>query len=230
MPDQDTSARNWKAQGFTAEHVAQMATELGWSPIETIKALKKHFDVGIGDGKMLVDRTLDKPTRQANEYLRLQFEFVANLPHWVTEDDLEALEEDSGWNLKLFALVAAGRHDDAVAAIKRFEPSEMRFRPLAEADAAQLVRDEIATWGHPMQLLEEHTREHSFGWSFSCQSVAYVESGDFRDMVVGHGPFIVDRWTAVLWSTGPAFLLEDCVQNYLATGDPTVAPTARTAS
>lgn len=35
--------------------------------------------------------------------------------------------------------------------------------------------------------------EHPLGWLVHWQSVAYVRSGDFSRMLVGHGPYLVDR-------------------------------------
>lgn len=107
MQNRDEEAKNWREFGFSADEVAQLAAELGWRPIETIKALKDHFGVGLGDGKMLVDRTLDEPTRIATEYLRLQALLTASIAAPATEKDLEALAalERDGWYQKLFALV-----------------------------------------------------------------------------------------------------------------------------
>lgn len=222
MLSRDETAKGWHDQGFTAEEAARLSAELGWSPIETIKALNEHFGVRIGDAERLV-MTPDEPTRIASEYGSLQALLVAKMPASATEDDLEELEAD-GWNNKLFGLVRAGCHDDALAAIERFEPSTMRFRPLSLADARQLVEAEISAMGIELQLLEDATLEHGFGWTFCYQSAAYLSSGDFRDALGGNAPLLVDRTTGALWFTGTAFELDHYVRNYLATGDPHVAP------
>lgn len=33
------------------------------------------------------------------------------------------------------------------------------------------------------------------GWAFNYQSPRYLESGEFSERLVGHGPFVVDRET-----------------------------------
>lgn len=43
-------------------------------------------------------------------------------------------------------------------------------------------------------------------------------------MVIGHGPFLVDRTTGVLWKTDSGLPLDRYVKNYQATGDPHYAP------
>ena len=65
-------------------------------------------------------------------------------------------------------------------------------------------------------VLEDQTIEKEWGWVFFYQSKAYIESGDFRDMLGGNAPIIVNRATGVLSKTGTAFDVEHYINEYEA--------------
>lgn len=218
--DEDDVVLDWRVQGLAAEQVAELSVELGKPPTATIKALKKRYGLSIGQAKQLVDGFIDAPRRYATEYLRVQAELAGRLPASATDDDVRELVDEAGWNLKLWGLVEAGRGNEALSALEHFDPAHMRFQGIGFEDARRLVENEIDTWPVPMSIADREPSEHSFGWSFSCQSDAYLASGDMLDQVMGHGPFLVDRWIGVLWATGSAFPLDRCVANYLSTGNP----------
>jgi hypothetical protein len=58
--------------------------------------------------------------------------------------------------------------------------------------------------GQDFVLLEDLTREESFGWVFFWQSEAFVRSGDFRDQLGGNAPFVILRASGERRSTGTA--------------------------
>lgn len=220
VDDHAATAMQWREQGFAAEHVAELGTAAGWSPIETIKVLKKCFDVGLGEGKSMVDRLQDPATRKANDYLRYQAELVLRFPEEATETEIERMESITKWNMKLWALVQSDRYDDIEVALDRFDPHAMTFPAMPIAIAREMVLAVISEWEIDMEILEDQTTEYDFGWTFSTQSSDFVRTGDMLDMAVGHGPFLVDKFTGVLWATGSAFPSDVGVANYRATGDP----------
>ena len=65
-------------------------------------------------------------------------------------------------------------------------------------------------------VLEEETIEKSWGWVFFYQSKAYVETGDFREMLGGNAPIIVNRNTGKLTHTGTAYEIEHYIKEYEA--------------
>ena len=66
-------------------------------------------------------------------------------------------------------------------------------------------------------VLENETIEKEWGWIFFYQSKAYLESGDFRDMLGGNAPIIVNRSTGILSETGTAFDIEHYIIEYEST-------------
>lgn len=65
-------------------------------------------------------------------------------------------------------------------------------------------------------VLENETIEKSWGWVFFYQSKTYVETGDFREMLGGNAPIIVNRITGVLTQTGTAYDIEHYISEYEA--------------
>ncbi|MFJ8313297.1 MULTISPECIES: YrhB domain-containing protein [unclassified Streptomyces] len=54
----------------------------------------------------------------------------------------------------------------------------------------------------PGQLLVAHVGEHELAWVVSYQSAEYVRTGDPTHLLVGNGPFLVDRVDGGLHSIG----------------------------
>jgi len=90
-----------------------------------------------------------------------------------------------------------------------------------------MVVDEVSSWGHEMKVMDEHTAELDFGWSFACQSAEFIRTRDWRTSVVGHGAILVDKYTGLLLLTGSAHPSEWWIANYQATGDPSTEPASR---
>lgn len=87
--------------------------------------------------------------------------------------------------------------------------------------AKNLVESEIARTQDRFDsieyvVLEDETIEKDWGWVFFYQSKNYLESGDFRDMVVGNAPYIVNRQTGVITETGTAHGIEHYMGEYEA--------------
>lgn len=88
-------------------------------------------------------------------------------------------------------------------------------------DAQKLVESEISRLQDPHDpiefvVLEDETIEKPWGWVFFYQSKAYLESGDFRDMVGGNAPYIVNRQTGAITETGTAYDIEHYINEYEA--------------
>ncbi len=223
-PEERRTASQWRAQGAAAEEAVQLALALGWRPMTVIKMLSETYGLGFALSKSLVDRHLDSDLRTANEYLRLQLDLASRFPVDAADADLEQMEAATGWSLKCWALVSAGRAEVAAKALDRLDPDSMRLEPITLDQARALVEQAIADWPMPMAIVDAHTTEFDFGWTISCRSEAFIRSGDMLDMAIGHGPFLVDRFTGALWPTGSATPAEKLVENYRATGDPNREP------
>lgn len=55
--------------------------------------------------------------------------------------------------------------------------------------------------GNDLVLLEDKTIERPFGWVFFYDSKKYLETGDYRDIVLGNAPIIVDRRDGSVYAT-----------------------------
>ncbi|AZZ92638.1 hypothetical protein EUZ85_18675 [Hahella sp. KA22] len=65
-------------------------------------------------------------------------------------------------------------------------------------------------------VLAEETIERAWGWVFFYQSKAYFETGDFREMLGGNAPIIVNRNTGELYHTGTAHDIDHYIKEYEA--------------
>jgi len=63
-------------------------------------------------------------------------------------------------------------------------------------------------------VLEDKTIEKSWGWVFFYQSKSFIETGDFREMLGGNAPIIVNRDTSELTYTGTAQDVEFYIKEY----------------
>lgn len=211
--------------GLSSRDAARIALANGLDPVDVIKRLKASFGLTIGEGKTLVDSTTMRygsNDRHADEFLRLQSALAMKFPMSATAADIEAFEKEAGWRLKAWALVKADMAKAAWNALERFDDNSLTIATLSHGESRAAVVKEIATWPERMVVMDDATQEHDFGWVFSAQNEIYAESRDMSKMTIGHGPFIVDRFTAVMWTTGSA---QDGLANYRATRDPRVAGT-----
>ncbi|WP_293267921.1 YrhB domain-containing protein [Neptunomonas sp.] len=65
-----------------------------------------------------------------------------------------------------------------------------------------------------LMILEDETIEKSWGWVFFYQTKEYVETGDFRFMLGGNAPYIVNRNTGQITETGTAYEIEHYIAEY----------------
>jgi len=63
-------------------------------------------------------------------------------------------------------------------------------------------------------VLEDKTIEKPWGWVFFYQSKSFIETGDFREMLGGNAPIIVNRDTSELTYTGTAQDVEFYIKEY----------------
>jgi hypothetical protein len=68
--------------------------------------------------------------------------------------------------------------------------------------------------GKSLRIVDEQTIEKSFGWVFFYNSKDYLETGDFRSMLVGNAPLIVDKNDGSLHETGTAKPVSDYISDY----------------
>ena len=71
-----------------------------------------------------------------------------------------------------------------------------------------------------LQIVKDAIEAHEFGWVFHYDSARHIETGDFREGLVGNAPLIVDRHSRQILETGTAHETGYYVNNYIRNGDP----------
>lgn len=92
-------------------------------------------------------------------------------------------------------------------------------------EAQQIVEEKVMKDRTGCALMTEYTEEHRTCFTFIYQSSAYLKSKDMLDMVVGHGPILVDKNTGNIFETGSAYSTEHYVNAFESCGDPFASPT-----
>ncbi|MCO8271203.1 YrhB family protein [Actinoplanes sp. TRM 88003] len=68
----------------------------------------------------------------------------------------------------------------------------MVTRQFAVARVEEVLAEERRRQSHLPELGVSLVEEHEFGWIVHWQSAAYLGTGDFRQSLVGGGPYLVD--------------------------------------
>jgi|TARA_Y100000588_G_scaffold366001_1_gene431238 hypothetical protein len=63
-------------------------------------------------------------------------------------------------------------------------------------------------------LIEDETLTEEFGWVFFYNTRKFQETGDFRDMVGGNAPIIVDNISGKITETGTTHDIEYYIEEY----------------
>jgi Immunity protein 35 len=68
---------------------------------------------------------------------------------------------------------------------------------------------------YELVLLIEETKEFESGWVFFYQSRKFIESRDYRDMLGGNAPVIVNKFDGGIYVTGTSYSIEKYINDYL---------------
>jgi ribosomal protein L7/L12 len=101
-------------------------------------------------------------------------------------------------------------------------------RGIVNLDQAREIfeRDVLAS-NSDCAIVEGATREYPRCFVFIYQSKKFVETGDFSEMLVGHGPVLISREDGRVFETGSAFPMCHYVKAFEACGDPFGTPTEK---
>ena len=85
-----------------------------------------------------------------------------------------------------------------------------------KSEAITLVKSELENSNNFIDciILKDETIEKYWGWVFFYQSKTYLKSKDFRDMLVGNAPIIVDKNSGQLTYTGTEHDIQYYINEY----------------
>jgi len=84
----------------------------------------------------------------------------------------------------------------------------------ARQKALSYLRSREAVAGFELVLLDDWTLERAFGWVFFYDSKRHVETGDFRDAIVGNAPIVITKIDGQVHETGTAFPIEHYLSKF----------------
>ena len=98
-------------------------------------------------------------------------------------------------------------------------------RTMITVDAArEIAKRHVQSFGEDLTLLEKPVTFGDYGWVFSYQSKAFIETNDLRDALAGNAPILIDRDQGQIFTLGTAYDVSRYVQMYQRFGDPHAEP------
>ncbi len=91
---------------------------------------------------------------------------------------------------------------------------------LTFSQASELAEAWLRILHSQCAIVREATLKRPYGWVFFWQSRAYLETRDWKKMLGGNAPIIVDRVNGEVRVTGTALPLEKYLAEYEATLPP----------
>lgn len=91
---------------------------------------------------------------------------------------------------------------------------------MTSEEAEQLVIESQEIEALSMAVIPNSTYESTKCFVVSCQSKEYIETGNEAHFLIGHGPFLVDKETGTVHSTGSARSEESYIASFEKYGDP----------
>lgn len=207
-------------KGESSARAARLATEAGVPRLLTIKAMADRWGVQVNTDEIGAADPGGYPSVAARETATFALAgLVAAYPGASFGDFLE-FERRTRISTKIDALAMADRVADALAFYDRLAPGSLEIIELTEDEARAIAADHIDEASGAVRIQDESTQTHDWGWLFLYQSAAYLDTGDFAQMIAGNAPLIIDRFTGALWSTGTASRPDDYIERYRRTGTP----------
>lgn len=90
--------------------------------------------------------------------------------------------------------------------------------------ARAIARDHVQSMGVNLTLLAKPISSGDYGWVFSYQSKAFLETGHPSVAVAGNAPLLIDREQGHVITLGTAEALGVYLENYVRFGDPHAVP------
>ncbi len=101
----------------------------------------------------------------------------------------------------------------------------MKERTLITLDAArEIAKRHLQTLGENLTLFEKPITFGDYGWVFSYQRTAFIETNDIHDALAGNAPILIESDQGQIFTLGTAYEVSRYVHMYQCFGDPHAEP------
>lgn len=90
----------------------------------------------------------------------------------------------------------------------------MITREEAQKRVAEYVNFNHQPQDDELVIVDEETITKDYGWVFFAVNKKYLETQDFRDMVIGRGPVLFEKQSETIIPFGTAFSAEQYLEQY----------------
>jgi hypothetical protein len=90
--------------------------------------------------------------------------------------------------------------------------------------AREIAKRHVQSLGEDLTLFEKPITFGDYGWVFSYQSKAFIETYEISDALVGNAPLLIDSDQGQIFTLGTAYEVSRYVHMYQQFGDPHAQP------
>lgn len=90
--------------------------------------------------------------------------------------------------------------------------------------AREIAKRHVQSLGEDLTLFEIPITFGDYGWVFSYQSNAFIETNDISDALAGNAPILIDSDQGQIFTLGTAYEVSRYVHMYQRFGDPHAEP------
>lgn len=209
------------SRGLRPDEAVLEAASEGASRLEIMKGLWDHWNVNLVQPDNPSTDPAGYPTVVARDAANVALGALLIKYPKATAAEVAAFEAVTDMSQKVHALAMENRVADAIAFHERLAEDRLALRTLSADECREIAAAHIDEASGVLRIQDDSsTLRYSWGFIFLYQSVAYLDTGDFSQMVAGNSPLLVDRFTGALWVTGTAERPDFYVENYERTGSP----------
>ena len=90
--------------------------------------------------------------------------------------------------------------------------------------AREIAKRHVQTLGENLTLFEKPITFGDYGWVFSYESTAFIETNDIHDALAGNAPILIDSDQGQIFTLGTAYKVSRYVHMYQRFGNPHAEP------
>ncbi len=208
-------------RGLRPDEAVMEAAVGGASRLEIMKGLWDHWGVNLVTPESKSTDPAGYPSVVARDAANVALGALLLRYPKASADEVSAFEAATDISQKVHALAMADRVADAIAFHERLDDEQLALRTLSADECREIAATHIDEASGVVRIQDDaSTLRYAWGFVFLYQSVAYLDTGDFSQMVAGNSPLLVDRFTGALWVTGTAERPDHYVELYERTGSP----------
>ena len=209
------------SRGLRPDEAVLEAADSGATRLEIMKGLWDQWSVNLVSPDTTSSDPAGYPSTVARDAANVALGALLIRYPKASADEVSAFEAETDISQKVHALAMANRVADVIAFHDRLDEDGLALHSLSAEECREIAAAHVDEASGIVRIQDDaSTLRFHWGFVFLYQSVVYLDTGDFSQMIAGNAPLLVDRFTGALWVTGTAQRPDYYVENYERTGSP----------